>query len=427
MRDTESEHVWSKAGSRIRLPRAPRVSRKTLLVAAAFLAMASLATVGFVAAPAGSPPPPTGVAEPVATVQETPTDTPTPTETPTPAPVASPVEQPGSGWTQPGLSHICKPVGKAAGYMFPAPTSSNAAIAYSDQGSIWVYDKASNTSRLVLPESRQCGYYRPQFYNRRLIAFYNQTYVQLVDTVTGEIRALRTYMNKTDWAWDYAINAKSGNIAVLVSDTVANLKVVVSSMKTDVLYRHKVGTICACDGVPMNLEWSRDGTMLLVSAGAAPQVHVLDLQGREVIPSFDGSDAHWLGSTHSFVFSSVRNGVSAWQRVDVGTGRRTTMFSSSGLSWPVPSPDGTRVAFTDQTDPRVAVYDFTTRKLTVLRGSHAYPLWLGDDTIVFSGATRCNCEYPDFTTTGAVGALSLSTGRWTRMNMTDTIDAQVVF
>jgi Tol biopolymer transport system component len=238
-------------------------------------------------------------------------------------------------------------------------------------------------------------------------------------------------MRKTEWTWDYAFNPKAGSLAVLVSEPNADLKVIVSSIKAAIYFRHKVGVITATDGMPENLEWSQDGSLLLVAAGVSDvRVHVIDLAGREVIPPVPGIDAHWLGPDHAFVYNSTKGGLAEWTKFDIETGKRTRLFTaeydSASYINPTASPDGKRLAFTEQENGHVVWYDFKTRKLTLIKGNHAYPIWLDNDTIAFSGAAPCNCEYPAFATTGAVGALSLSTGRWTRMNMTDTSDAQVI-
>src|SRR2546429_2553844 len=73
--DGHREQVWNKRGSRFQLPRAPRPSLKTSLKALPAIGIASLSLVGFLAVPAGSPPPPAVAAEPIASDQ--PTDPPT--------------------------------------------------------------------------------------------------------------------------------------------------------------------------------------------------------------------------------------------------------------------------------------------------------------------------------------------------------------
>src|SRR5260221_3743360 len=73
--DGHREQVWNKRGSRLQLPRVPRPSLKTLLKALPGIGIVSLSLVGFLAVPAGSPPPPPAVAaEPIATVE--PSETP---------------------------------------------------------------------------------------------------------------------------------------------------------------------------------------------------------------------------------------------------------------------------------------------------------------------------------------------------------------
>ena len=436
MRDTGSEHVWSKTGSRIRLPRARRVSLKTLLIAAPLLAATAFAMVGFVAAPAGSPksPPPPAVAGPTTTA------TPQGSEavlaerpSPPPSPVESGVEQP-MDWT-PQLSYICKPAGVASHYVVPPPSSSAAtAITYSGQGAITVFDPATNTSHVVVPAGRQCSYVHPRFVDRRTLAFLNDYSIEIVDIASGRVRILTTALGKTDWAMDFAIDRVNGRISVLAFDPKGNENIIVSSLSTGrTLFRKKVGVLCACDGgAPTGVEWSKDGTMLLVSAGIADgNVYVFDQTGRTVFPKAPGWDAHWLGATHSFIFNSTAKSFGEWTRVNVATGKRTLVFkadvNSTSYIQPASSPDGSRFAITDQENGRVAWFDFQTRKLTSIDGDHAYPIWLDNDRLAFSGVKTCNCEYPAFSPTGAVGALSLGTRSWTRMHMTQTIDADVLF
>src|SRR5437763_1938156 len=135
--DGHREQVWNKRGSRLQLPRLPRPSLKTSLKALPVIGIAALSLVGFLAVPAGSPPPPPAVAaEPVASDQ--------PTDAPTIDPVVStPSEQPQE---VPPPPHCHPRVHRIS----TQPTPGTVVYADLHLGSISLYDPKTDRQTVVL-------------------------------------------------------------------------------------------------------------------------------------------------------------------------------------------------------------------------------------------------------------------------------------
>lgn len=429
MRDTDSEHVWSKPGPRFRLPRAPRVSLKTLLIVAPLLAATAFAMVGFVAAPAGSPkspPPPAVAAEPLSSLISAPTETPTPTDTPSPeATVAVPPDPPPPH---------CKPkahplsASPAKGSLIFTDVSTSARLV--------IFDPQSKKRSVVLDGGQGCGFLQPRFIDDHTVQFVKSSEYPAefggasLDVRTGTLRMLSRDPQKWDWIAYTAMSPDGSKLAVLgeIGGEQPFLLRVTSTPSGHVLYTKRLGHICYCDGgwIPAELKWSADNDILLVSVPLPPDdafgIYSFNAAGKPVRTLIKGSYPRWIGSARAFIYQD-RTG--NWWRVDgLYAAPKPFIVTNRSLQGPVFSPDLSKIAFWDLNDLSLVVFDTATKKLTTIATNRISPVWLDGDTVLSTGVKTCNCEGFDFTYVS--WSTSVTTGRSTRIGSFAWGDADVL-
>jgi len=423
------ERIWAKRGSRIQLPHVPLPSRATLLRAIPSVGVVSLSLVGLLAVPAGSPPPPPAVAAaptasgpPVTTVEPT-------------VPILS-LESP----------LVCAPVVHAPKKMFPRSQSGRAtAIVYEDDASIVLYDEASGVRTMLIGSADYCAFSQPRFLDERTVAFMvsygGDNFVGAIDMLTASVRPVQTNLTALD-AQSLAITPEGHSIAVLdgaQNDALLAAHVrgwltlrASSTISGGTTFTRTFRTDCPCrSGTLPSLEWSRDGLLLLVTVvdkrGRASS-YAFDRSGKTAWPAVDGDSARWIGSSHRFIYRTQSRYGNSWRLVDVGGKTAEFLLNSrADLAEPSLSPDGSKIAFDDESGVRVLVYDIRGHLLHSY--SHRlFPLWMSPDTLAVSavrliGCGGCNPYLP----TGAVYQISISTQAVQPARFTQTADADVWF
>jgi len=423
--DGHREQVWNKRGSRLQLPRVPRPSLKTSLKALPGIGIVSLTLVGFLAVPAGSPPPPPAVAaEPIATVETTPTPVEivdTPPAPPAPEPVIP----------------VCRPKGIGSGHLPPPSDGQNAitVVHTNSRSSVNLYDVKTRTSRILVRATAECGYFAPRFVDSRTVAFIVQSRIAVVDTVTGATHLIQTNLKKDDPVWGFSASRAGGRVASLGGWGGNPLVLTISSLDTGVkIFSRRLGYLCACDGTPTPLEvsWSPDGTLLLVGVTETDDsgsIYMFDRSGHQVRGRIKGGTARWIGQ-RSFIIETVSsNAVRTWVKIDTAGHRQTLFTTASILSMPRLSPDGTKIAFSDSDGyaARFQVYDLSTKTLRGYGHLRSWPLWLSNNTVAVSRFAPCNCEGVPFQMTGVVDAVDLTSGSVSRIGLHETVDADALF
>jgi hypothetical protein len=401
------EHVWTKRGSRFQLPHVPRPSRATLLRAIAVLGVASLALIGFIAVPVGSPtPPPPAVAA-------TPTTSSSPTDTPTADPVveSTPSEQP-----PPPPPHCHPHVHRTA----IQPTRGTVVYADLHLGSISIYNPGTDSRTVVVDSKIGCDFLYPAFVNDHTIRYTILTEYPkeagtfLLDLRTASVRRLKSSAIHWDWTAFVSVSPDGSKIAELGgtgADT--SFTLVVSSTSTGrTIYTRAIGWICGCDGdwTPEDLHWSSDGAFLLVAipTPTSHQVLLLDSRGRNVRSPLLGAYPRWIPSTRSFIFQDSKGN---WARSDGLTATPHVFYrTTSQLMDPAFSPDNTKIAFWDLIKLNVVVYDLSTGNAHHLGKNQGNPMWIDNDTLVVTGVQSCgDCEGLDYT--GKNWSLEIASGR----------------
>jgi len=303
--------------------------------------------------------------------------------------------------------------------------------------SLWLYDVAANMRHELARAGSTCGFLWPQFINARtVVSLFGSGTGKLVsfDIVTGRSHFINMHLPgepQNTWLAAYAIASSTSTLAVLSNQGSNSFDLVVSSIASNrVLFKKELGFVCQCDGgpAPIELRWSRDGMLLAVDVAgqdASNLLYVYDRAGKRVRGPLNGNAPRWLGTSHSFLYQDYARGRLEWTKLDVTTGRSTPIPTQSGLTLPVLTPDGSRVAFNDDAAMHVVVYDFATRTETALAGRHAYPLWLDNDRVMLPPVRRCDCESPPYTPYGTADSVSVLTGHTVRTAMPGTNDADV--
>ncbi len=421
--DGHREQVWNKRGSRLQLPRVPRPSLKISPKALAVIGIAALSLVGFLAVPAGSPPPPPAVAaEPTATVE--PNLSPAVVvDAPPPAPLPPEPVVP-----------VCHPKGIGSGRLPPSSDGTNATMLVSTntKGSVILYDVNTRTDRILVRGTASCGYQQPRFIDSRTVAFVVQSRIATVDTVTGATHIIQTNLKKDDPVWGFSASRPGGRVASLGGLGGNKLVLTISSLETGTkIFSTRLGYLCACDGllVPLDVSWSRDGSFLLVGVTDAENsglVYVFDRHGHQRMLPIKGDTARWIGA-RTFILETVGATTHTWVKMDTD-GHRETLFSTSSiLSIPRLSPDGTKIAFSDDYHAHFYVYDLSPKTLRSYGGRQSWPLWLSNASVAVSVFAPCNCEGPPFQMTGVVEAINLDSGSTSRITIRQTADADALY
>jgi WD40 repeat protein len=285
--------------------------------------------------------------------------------------------------------------------------------------------------RTLVAGSRQCGYYQPRFIEPGTVAFTDGWYVTEVDTVTGATHAVPTNLGIGAQVFDFSISLKGGMIAALGGWGGNSLNLTVSSLGGRKLFSKRLGFLCACDGIltPLEVKWSPDASLLLVgvtSEDGFGRVYVFDRKGHQVRPAIKGDTPQWIGS-RSFLLETWNNSAHTWTKMDV-TGHSQRVFETTDfLTLPRFSPDGTKIAFSDDANARFEIYDLSTKKLRAYGPRESWPLWMSNVSVAESVVTRCNCEGTGYEATGIVDLMNFNSGSIDRMGISQIADADVLF
>lgn len=166
---------------------------------------------------------------------------------------------------------------------------------------------------------------------------------------------------------------------------------------------HERKLLAFADGDIEDPAWSPDGIRVayIASAGARKSIHVMNVDGsgdRAITPASQ-SPIHpaWMPDGRSLLYCTdddlrpPQKNAAEIYRIDAKTGKITTLISGGVNTYPVPSPDGTRIAFRKMLDTNSEVFvaniDGTgIRDLTNHPAFEGWPAWSPDGKrIAFAG------------------------------------------
>ena len=392
------EHVWAKKGSRLELPRVPRPLRMATGVGAV-----SLSLVGLLAVPAGSPPPPPAVAA---------------------APIA--IEQP------PNVQYCVVTGAPADPIVEDAPGTNARLVVYPEGGGIVEYNLATKKKTRILT-GKNCGFLSAGFRDSTDVVVAEEQSVWIVDTVTGQTRELPIVPNKSR-VLAMAVSSVF-QAAVLTSDPAGSVGDMTLTMTGpgDNPISTNVAWSCGCEPAPLvDLQWSSDGNFLVVSVpsrgGSAVTVYSQD--GRRFGKSFSGRLPRWIGSTEDLMVERTDAAGTNFDKVDLNGKIIGHFFTTHhDLAEATESPDGSKIAFGDESSGRTLVYDFEKNSLQAYGNMQMYPLWLGPMSIAVSKVVPCHCDSaaPPYTPVGPVSEIDLRSGAQHRLGLSQTFNADVWF
>lgn len=158
--------------------------------------------------------------------------------------------------------------------------------------------------------------------------------------------------------------------------------------------------------------WSPDGRLIayIRIAGHSKSMHIMNVDGtndRALTPPRQ-SPIHpaWMPDSRSILYCTdddlhppQKNSAKIY-RIDVGSQKITTVISGGVNTYPVPSPDGTRIAFRKMIDTNSEVFIANTdgtgiRNLTNHPAFDGWPAWSPDGTRIVFASNR-NSPYQVF-------------------------------
>lgn len=320
-------------------------------------------------------------------------------------------------------------------------------IAYYATQDVWLYDVAADDLRNLTGDGEQDTQWNPRFLGDSCVVYVS------ADSTALEMALLHgTYsqviLRARDRIHDFAISPDGSTIAYLYRagsyHQLDRVDVTTgASTKLGVFGPGRDGGAGSEDEV--SVSWSPDGSKLLVTdthavgadgRDAAESVHLLDEQGRDMLPPWSGTHARWSpdGRTIYYRGYAGTSGV-AWHALDVASGKRTDIGLRPGTNNLVVSPDGDHVAYDTSYfgetpreavlsggPPDVYVYDLRIGVETLLKRGALGPLWVSPSEILVTDARAPDPQKSlnSWESTGTAGKYTL-VGKRTEVAITSTL------
>lgn len=313
------------------------------------------------------------------------------------------------------------------------------ALAYvdhgSEHGSVVVYDVAADTVSTVLELDAHCWVGQVALRDRRTLTFTHDRAVYELDLPTGEVKTHDVGLDPGATSW-----SPDGSTLAFVSFEPRSPKLSLSlfDVRTGDIRRLRlfptdVWGRCGWQGDETRIEWSRDGTRLLVTNTAFDDpdgtIFVMDLTGRDLTRPRYGTFARWLADSSSVVYQSLQGDLERrWRIVDVLTGEEEVLAIEGWRFRPALSPDGSLLAYDDggypdQEAPTTMVFDLATRRERPVADGFAGPIWLDGRSLAVTVTRACGdpCHDGRWEHAGAVDRVELATDAVERLKATRTM------
>jgi hypothetical protein len=363
----------------------------------------------------------------------------------------------GTGPGGPSGDSVCGEVVSRTEAKSAAPTPGTQAV-YSSGGVLWLYDASTDsTTRLTShPDSSRL---QPRYRGPRTVSFIQRH--EKVDEVPPsgqtslyeldlEDRRLTEILRvPTDLFLGYGWSPDGEQLAYhfLTSHSVQTVALC--------LYDSVRGTMKELRSHPAEfgrgpsqsdeamVAWSPQGSALVVTETHAlqdPSLVLIDRDGGDVVPPFEGTFARWLPDGRTVLFrepnevlkpggpgkipSSVR-----WFTLDITSGKIRSVGIPAGTFRPAISPDGRLVAYDDgdQDEPSTFLYDVASGTSRMLIRGYGAPIWLGASQIAVTAGGPCppgtEC-FDRWTPLDRTVAIDVGTGKSRELRLPTTIAEQ---
>lgn len=293
-----------------------------------------------------------------------------------------------------------------------APAASAAAsardaakIVFATRGDLWLYTPTTGESRRLTADGPERSESAPTVVAANTIAFVRSGNLMRMDLSSRKIRLVVRGLVLA-YAWDI----QNDRLAVLAqpSGVGGHLLYLYRPRRQErvLLRRFVLATTRPGDGSgrppdsERSLAWSTSGALLLVDTDLASRekpIHVLDVQGRDLIPPLVGTHAGWVGD--SFYYRALAT--ARWYLTSARSRATSRLAIRQGRMHPSLSPNGRFLALDNGRSwipgrarrgctCTVFVYDFRRRLERRLRAGLVAPLWLSSRTLAATDVRGCS-------------------------------------
>ena len=342
---------------------------------------------------------------------------------------------------------------------------SDGAVAYANEGDIWVYDVSSGrTQRLTShPLRSPFADSQPRFLDPDQIVFARR------NVGTGSASVMRASISSggspikvVDLPHDESSLpglpldvSPDGRLLAFLDDAGESSLIytlhVFDLASTHEVARRDLGSIFASDffcgdyvegGLPREprndvVRWSPDGESILVVEDLEGRIYVSRSDGRDVTPSFHGNGpAEWSVDGRTVFFHVWNKEVSELHALDVSNGSSRTLGAPHAKEGLAVSPDGARLAYDDgEAASSLWVYELADGSERRIGPNLAFPLWLTPTsalaTSIRAKPIRCEDGGSPVTVSSsrdAIGSkmVDIKTGATTTSILRSTADADVL-
>jgi len=333
----------------------------------------------------------------------------------------------------------------------PTTSSSQPLAVFSSPKGLSVYDIVADSVAVVDGSASQRGL-RPQFRTRRLVSFvrtreqpdpshtFGQDSLYELDLETGEsVELLRLPNVVHGYAWSpdgtllaYELRAETASevlpISLCLFDTQSGEARLLRSLAywagREANQRDEV-----------SISWPQAATsVLVVDTIQQPSVHVVGLDGRELVQPREGSFGRWLSDDTVLVWDDPQaaGNPGGWLTFSVSNVDTNPFALPATAHRPALSLDGQLIAFDDGdgAEPSVYVFDVQTGTSRRLGRRLLAPVWLGANLIAATAVGPCPpdnfCVVPWSTLDRTVG-IDIVAGERRQLHLPTTIQEQFIY
>jgi hypothetical protein len=184
-----------------------------------------------------------------------------------------------------------------------------------------------------------------------------------------------------------------------------------------------------------SITWSPDGRSLLVVATvfdfSKQTLFGVDLAGTDILAPRLGTHALWGNEPDTVIYREYTDD-RRWFSLGLNTGRSTRLPMEPGTHHAAISPDGRRIAYSNETErPSLFVYDLATKSERVLTRDYAAPLWISSTEIAATKTKACTdaeCGgHGEWMTADATAVFDLTGTRVAELSVANTMEADALF